>query len=78
MIQKQIDSRAAHGLCTEHQPAGELLVFRPVYVFFYQEKIYKQIIILNSSYFNAIQTAVFYQKNTPTKCFGLFSHVSGP
>ena len=62
------DSHAAQGLWTEHQPAGELLVFQPVYVFFYQKNQYIFFfILLNSIYFKAIQTAVFYQKKTCTK-----------
>ena len=30
---------AAKGLWNEHQPAGELVVFQPVYVFFYKKKL---------------------------------------
>ena len=59
--------RAAKGLWTENQPAGELLGFQPVYVFLKKLKLKKNktfFIILNSIYFKAIQTAVYYQKNT--------------
>ena len=66
----------ACGVWTEHQSAGELLVFQPVYLFFFK-KIYVIIksefffIILNSIYYKANQTSVFYEKNK-YKMFSLY------
>ena len=62
--------RAAQGLWTEQQLAGELLVFEPVYVFFYKKnQIQVHFIFLKSLYFKAIQTAVLYQNKNMYKMF---------
>ena len=64
---------AAQGLWTEHQSAEELLVFQPVYVFFYKKKS-------NQSFFSSLSLFLstvrqFKQllsiRQKRTKCLGL-------